>query len=194
MEGALTDFTITPKVDEVHEFLEIAADFTNPLELVREAISNSLDADAAEISIEFSTIRQLGAHVLLISIRDNGHGMDDAELQSFFDLGNSPKRLNKQHNPNTIGEKGHGTKVYFRCSSIAVTTSKAGTLLEAKMNNPYAQLSDGRLPRVECKRTENAARSDGTEIKLRDSTTINLKNLRTNESRTTLSGLRSSVR
>jgi hypothetical protein len=161
---ALKEFTITPRVDEVREFLEIAADFTNPLELVREAISNSLDADAAEVSIEFSTIKQLGTYVLLISIRDNGYGMDEAELQSFFDLGNSPKRLNKQYNPNTIGEKGHGTKVYFRCSSISVATSKGRTLLEAQMNNPYAQLSDGNLPLVTVRCTEDASRPNGTEI------------------------------
>src|SRR6266446_2506136 len=58
---ALKEFTITPKVDEVREFLEIATDFTNPLELVREAIGNSLDANATEVSIEFSTIKELGA-------------------------------------------------------------------------------------------------------------------------------------
>ena len=123
-EVGVQEFTITPKVDEVREFLEIAADFTNPLELVREAISNSLDADASEVSIEFSTIKQMGAHVLVIAIRDNGNGMDQLDLQSFFDLGNSPKRSNKQNNPSTIGEKGHGTKVFFRCSSISVTTCK----------------------------------------------------------------------
>ena len=30
----VSQFTITPKVDEVREFIEIANDFTNPLELV----------------------------------------------------------------------------------------------------------------------------------------------------------------
>jgi hypothetical protein len=163
----LKEFTITPKVDEVHEFLEIAADFTDPLEVVREAISNSLDANATEVSIEFSTIKQLGAHVLLITIRDNGDGMGELELQSFFDLGNSPKRLNKQQNANTIGEKGHGTKVYFRCSSISVATCRDGTLLDARMENPYAQLHDGHLPLVTVTRTESANRSNGTKLSIK---------------------------
>jgi hypothetical protein len=35
--------------------------------------------------------------------------MGKAELQSFFDLGNSTRRGDNA----TIGEKGHGTKVYF---------------------------------------------------------------------------------
>jgi hypothetical protein len=35
----MAEFTITPKVDETQEFIEIANDFANPLDLVREAIS-----------------------------------------------------------------------------------------------------------------------------------------------------------
>ena len=35
---------LTPQVDQTREFLEIANDFANPLDLVREAISNSYDA------------------------------------------------------------------------------------------------------------------------------------------------------
>ncbi|MDO9101307.1 MAG: hypothetical protein Q8K74_08240 [Candidatus Nitrotoga sp.] len=31
-------FVITPKVDETQEFIEIANDFSNPLDLVREVI------------------------------------------------------------------------------------------------------------------------------------------------------------
>lgn len=47
--------------------------------------------------------------VLRITIGDDGRGMDEEGLRSFFDLGNS---LNK-HDSEAIGEKGHGTKVYF---------------------------------------------------------------------------------
>lgn len=44
---------LTPKVNETQEFIEIAFDFSNPLDLVREAISNSFDAGAKEIRISF---------------------------------------------------------------------------------------------------------------------------------------------
>lgn len=47
---------ITPKVNETQEFIEIAFDFSNSLELVREAISNSFDAEANHIKIGFETI------------------------------------------------------------------------------------------------------------------------------------------
>jgi hypothetical protein len=43
----MSAFTIIPKVNGPQEFLEIANDFSNPLELVREAISNSFDARAS---------------------------------------------------------------------------------------------------------------------------------------------------
>jgi len=35
-----------PEVNEVQEFLEIASDFEDPLEIVRESLSNAYDAGA----------------------------------------------------------------------------------------------------------------------------------------------------
>jgi len=139
-------YKITPAVDAVWEFLEIAGDFTNPLEVVREAISNAFDAGATKIKIDFSQPKAVGTYILTITIEDNGCGMDARELQSFFDLGNSTKR----YDPNLIGEKGHGTKVYFNCSSIAVETSKNGVTLTANMDQPYSILHDGKLPEGQC--------------------------------------------
>ena len=118
----MATFKIIPTVDETQEFLEIANNFSNPLELVREAISNAFDAKAKTISIVFTVGAEFGERVLYITITDDGHGMDKDGLQSFFDLGNSLRR----GDPTTIGEKGHGTKVYFHSSSIEVTTTKDG--------------------------------------------------------------------
>ena len=73
--------------------------------------------------------------------------MDATELQSFFDLGNS----NKRNDPASIGEKGHGTKVFFNCTQISVVTIKNGTLLTAEMSQPFATLHDGKLPTAEVK-------------------------------------------
>ena len=109
MKGEMETYEITPQVDAVREFLEIAGDFTNPLEVVREGISNAIDAGASEIKIEFSQPKIVGTYVLTIVIEDNGSGMNFGELQSFFDLGNSAKRYDAAQ----IGEKGHGTKVFF---------------------------------------------------------------------------------
>ena len=155
----MTTYKLTPTVDETREFIEIANDFSNPLDLVREAISNSFDALAIKIEILFSTIDEYGETRSLITIRDDGEGMDEKGLQSFFDLGNSLRRGNQ----NAIGEKGHGTKVYFNSNSIDVVTTHAGTTLRAKMKKPFQELHDGNVPIVSVKK-EKTNLPDGTEI------------------------------
>ena len=86
------EIIIEPKVDSAQEFIEIALDFSNPLDLVREAISNAFDAKADNIILGFSVIQEYGEKVLKIEIEDNGTGMDEKGLSSFFDLGNSLRR------------------------------------------------------------------------------------------------------
>jgi len=103
----MENYTIKPKVDETQEFIEIANDFSNPLDLVREALSNSFDAGAKNIEISFNVVKEYGESNLEITVKDDGTGMDKKGLQSFFDLGNSLSR----GNDDKIGEKGHGTKV-----------------------------------------------------------------------------------
>ena len=117
----MTSFTITPTVNQAKEFMEIASDFGQPLELLREAISNAFDAKATRIQTLFSTELSKGVYVLKILIEDNGTGMDRNGLQAFFDLGNSPRHKEKLGSMAAsgtwpIGEKGHGTKVYFNSS------------------------------------------------------------------------------
>ena len=71
----MSEFILTPKVDETQEFIEIANDFSNPLELVREAISNAYDAKATKIKIKFEVGTGCGESILEIVIEDNGTGM-----------------------------------------------------------------------------------------------------------------------
>ncbi|MFP4698638.1 MAG: ATP-binding protein [Eubacteriales bacterium] len=155
----MDDFIITPKVDETQEFIEIANDFSNPLELVREAISNSFDANADKIKIVFTVIKEYGEKILQITIEDNGDGMDREGLQSFFDLGNSLRR----DDTNSIGEKGHGTKVYFNSTSIEVISSKSGNTLRAYVDEPYKKLFDREIPKVEVRKISKHE-SQGTTI------------------------------
>lgn len=136
---------IIPQVNETQEFIEIAFDFSNPLDLVREAISNAFDAMATEIIIDFSTIDRCGKKVLKIELKDNGQGMDLKGLKSFFDLGNSMSRGNEEK----IGEKGHGTKVYINSDKIEVRTQKDGILYNAVMIEPKYRLYEGKVPTVE---------------------------------------------
>ncbi len=151
-------YTITPRVDETQEFIEIANDFSNPLDLVREAISNAYDAKCSEIKISFEVVKQYGESILKIILKDNGSGMTPEQLQSFFDLGNSTRRDDE----NAIGEKGHGTKVYFNSRKIEVLTSTGNEGFMAIMDEPFRKLFDRKIPTVEV--TPKNRIDKGTEI------------------------------
>jgi len=154
---------LTPQVDAAREFLEIATDFSNPLDLVREGISNSIDAGASEIYIIFTTEMDAGERVLICEIEDNGSGMNYQGIKSFFDLGNSTRR----NDANTIGEKGHGAKIYVNSASINVITTHAGITLTARMDQPFRQLSAGKIPIVEIDSCETPNKKNGTKITIR---------------------------
>lgn len=158
----MPSFIITPKVEQPREFLEIANDFANPLELIREAISNSFDAKANFIRLKFYVEKEYGEDIFMIFIEDDGNGMDKRELQAFFDLGNSITR----DDPETIGDKGHGTKVYFNSKEIKVETSKGGNcpIYRAAMSDPFRNLYDNRIPNVPVDEVNNAKNWKGTKI------------------------------
>lgn len=135
-------------------------DFSNPLDLVREAISNAFDAEADNIVLEFSVIQEYGEKVLKIEIEDNGTGMDEKGLASFFDLGNSLRRGDE----NSIGEKGHGTKVFFNSRKIEVITVKDEKKYHAVMNEPSRELFERRIPKVKVTIDDDETVPSGTSI------------------------------
>lgn len=154
---------ITPKVNSSQEFIEIAQDFSNPLDLVREGISNSFDAKAKNIKLSFEVILEYGERVLKIEIEDDGAGMDQEGLQSFFDLGNSMRRDTKIET-GAIGEKGHGTKVYFNSRKIEVFTVRDEIRYHAIMNEPKANLFDHKIPTVNVTQENAEGIPNGTRI------------------------------
>jgi len=152
----------TPKVNEVNEFKEIANNFANPLEIVREAISNSIDARADNIHLLFDIVTHFGEELFRVIIKDNGKGMNENELESFFDLGNSTKIGDNE----SIGEKGHGTKVYFHSRQVIITTYKEGKCIKATMNDIYKSLNQNIIPSYEYTITESEQDKQGTEIEI----------------------------
>ncbi len=159
----MNTFEIVPTVDRTQEFIEIANDFSNPLEVVREAISNSFDAGAGEIRIAFDVLKEYGETVLQITITDNGGGMDERGLQAFFDLGNSLRRDDSA----SIGEKGHGTKVYFHSSQITVVTMRDGITRTAVMDEPFKKLHNREIPRVNGSAVDTPEKENGTIITIK---------------------------
>ncbi|MDD5089757.1 MAG: ATP-binding protein [Candidatus Wallbacteria bacterium] len=156
----MTTFTITPHVDATQEFIEIANDFANPLDLIREGISNSYDASAQNITITFDVIEPYGERILKIVLEDDGVGMGRDELQSFFDLGNSPKRNDRTK----IGEKGHGTKIFFNSKQINVETVNDNVKRIAVLDNPYQKLFSREIPQVNVEEIQRVNFPSGTKI------------------------------
>jgi len=156
----MNEFVLIPKVDQAQEFIEIANDFANPLDLVREAISNAFDAHATDIRLEFDTEVISGETTSVIRLTDNGDGMGQTELQSFFDLGNSTRRADKT----TIGEKGHGTKVYFNAKKLIVDTQRSGTRYIASLDSPFSKLHDRKIPEVAVREESSETTVSGTTI------------------------------
>jgi hypothetical protein len=129
---------VTPRVNLEAEFWEIANDFGDPLELLREAISNSIDAGAFWIRIHFFVEEIEGANSLVIEIEDDGRGMTHAVLaQDFWGLGFSPSRQDKDK----IGEKGHGTKIYLRSERVIVRTQTETDATESICDRPMRALA-----------------------------------------------------
>ncbi|MBA7494499.1 hypothetical protein ES702_05075 [subsurface metagenome] len=148
--------TFKPEVNEASEFLEISSDFSDPREIIREAISNSFDAKATEIHISAVIDKSVGEDELVITISDNGEGMGEEELRYFFGLGFTNRvKLDELGKKITeaIGEKGHGTKIYFNCRCIEVETIKDAKLITAFLAEPKKNLRLGKLPKVEYKVT-----------------------------------------
>lgn len=130
--------TVTPRVNLEAEFWEIANDFGDPLELLREAISNAIDAKATYIKIHFFVEEIEGVRTLVIELQDDGCGMSaDVLTQDFWGLGFSRSREDKDK----IGEKGHGTKIYLRSERVIVKTQTEADATESICDRPMRALA-----------------------------------------------------
>jgi hypothetical protein len=127
--------TFQAQVNHGKEIAEISRDFARPLEVVREAIHNAYDAGATEITFRaFRETSRDGNDVLTLEFRDNGRGMDEAQLNNFFGLGFSDKHQLTDRQP--IGFKGHGTKIFYQAQQLQVLTQREnGERLVAIVDN-----------------------------------------------------------
>ena len=162
--------TFEPEVNPKAEFAEISMDFGKPLEIFREAISNAFDAKAKNISIEVYTDRSSGIEELIIEIKDDGSGISSDQLKNFFGLGFS-SRLTFDSRGNkisgSIGEKGHGTKIYFNSSKVKLKSVRNGILTNAILDRPMQIMRShsSEMLKVEYD-TEQTTENPGTHIKI----------------------------
>lgn len=160
----MTISEIIPTVNAEAEFFEILNDFGNPLEIVREGISNAIDAGATEMDISFAVEDRNGNPRSVIRFSDNGSGMTEETLQKdFWGLGHSTSRGDRAK----IGEKGHGTKIFLRSEHVSVRTQTAdGSAILSECERPLATLSQKKLHQPTITRIEKFRSSPGTEIEV----------------------------
>lgn len=113
--------TIRRRIDMKNLVRELSENRTDPLELIREALSNAKDHGAQRFWMRSTKDARNRIDILLI---DDGEGMDDDRLEAFWGVGVSSKAGGQSY----IGYKGHGTKLYFDCDRLTVASSaKSGS-------------------------------------------------------------------
>ncbi len=80
----------TPEVKKDRSFLEIVENFTDPREVLREAISNALDWGASTVRITVYEDATRANRELVIKIWDNGLGLTKERFYAFWNLSDSP--------------------------------------------------------------------------------------------------------
>ena len=161
--NAMESNEITPEVNNTAEFVEIINDFGNPLEILREGIANAIDADAKTISIEFKVEQIEGSNRSVIEMTDDGIGMTrESASRDFWGLGFSTSR----GNPEKIGEKGHGTKIYLRSERVEVISRGSDGIFESICERPLAALMAGRLHKPTIKQLPEKKDFKGTYIRV----------------------------
>lgn len=149
------------KVNDVSLYREIAQNLVNPLEVIREAISNSHDAKSSDISIK---IFLNSDNKFCLEIADDGDGMGIIEFERFFNLGDSLKAKNY------IGQKGLGTKTYFRSAKLIVESQPRNNnnRYRAVLDEPWEKLKRNELPKYNFEEIEFEEGNPGTIITIED--------------------------
>lgn len=98
---------------------ELSENRTDPLELIREALSNAKDHVATRFWFRSSRDARNQVDILFM---DDGEGMTVDRLAAFWGIGASSKVDGRPR----IGYKGHGTKLYFDCEQLSCATNADG--------------------------------------------------------------------
>lgn len=119
---------------------ELSENKVSSLEIFREAISNAKDHGAQ--TIWFKVTKDQRNEVTMV-IADDGEGMDQRRLEAFWGVGASEKAGGTQ----SIGYKGHGTKLYFDCRrlSVATRTSNESPWMVTELEMPHERM-DAEVP------------------------------------------------
>ncbi|MGR3318682.1 MAG: ATP-binding protein [Candidatus Anammoxibacter sp.] len=129
------------QINKGYELYQIITDFGEPLEIIREALQNSIDENCTKIFCHVYEKQKISGNKLIIDIWDDGGGLSREKAACFFDLANSSKiDENKIPYKNKIGYKGHGAKIFFNSENVEVLSITKNETWVAKLASPIEQL------------------------------------------------------
>nr|WP_285858332.1 ATP-binding protein [Bacillus safensis] len=140
---------------------EIANNFGNPLEFLREGISNAYDAEATTLFID-TYINERSQ--LVIKLNDDGLGMSkETIIKNFWGLGYTDKVKGSSQ---SIGEKSHGTLIFFRSEKVILETYHSSGAYRSVAEKPLKKLQQGELFDFSVEEIPNNEGKTGTMITL----------------------------
>lgn len=123
-------------LNEIEIYKQIVDNSRNPLECIREFISNSWDEKATEVDIEITYLKDKG---IGIRCKNNGPGLNVEEIKKYIlGAGNSTKTFEDEN----IGNKGIGTLLYLKCNNIFIESRRGRIVSKVIWKNPYAYLQN----------------------------------------------------
>jgi hypothetical protein len=136
------------QVDAASVLRQAVLNTSSPIELFREAVSNSVDADARSINIR---LVNAGGDVWNVLVEDDGNGMEDRHMSAFFNAGETEKDFTVPGGTAnlSIGEKGLGSKTTFVARDIEVESVRhlaPSDVRVGRMHDPMAKLRAGQVP------------------------------------------------
>ena len=164
-----------PVVKADRSFLEIVENFTDPREVLREGISNALDWGASTIKITIYEDATRADRELVIKIWDNGLGLTRERFFAFWNLADSPGLERDKFGRKLggrVGEKGHGTKTFWKCREIEVESiAREGDGTDwhvlGEMAEPINTLKQGEIPDYEYAEGPGQGKETFTEVTIK---------------------------
>lgn len=153
--------TIPVVMDKSHLITIGERMYSQSLELIRELVCNAYDADATHVWIAIDPY--------VLSVRDNGSGMDEAGMRQYLTIGSQEKRYNvisPIFKRKRIGEFGIGKFAAFSaCDVFMVHTQKGNFAAKITFDkNLWSAFDNWEIPFETFE--ANSAHGDGTTVTL----------------------------
>jgi len=160
---------IDPVISEISIFKQLIKERKEPLDLIRELLSNSgaREVDASRIEISYTKDKE--GHIF--EVLDDGCGMDYTEnvrfpgrLDRFLGLGLSGIIGQKA---DEFSWKGLGSKLAYQSRKVEIETCQGGVepLYEVRINEPWETLSNNNIPKPRITK-HSSGENKGTRIRV----------------------------